>query len=335
MVHPQYRRGFTLIELLVVIAIIAILIGLFLPAVQKIREAAARMQCSNNLHQIALAAHHYDSDYQRLPPGMDQQHVGCLVYLLPYLEQDNRARNFSFDPKYTLYYQNPLNRPPSTNTDAIPRPPALYGCEGNIKTLLCPSAPSPETYTTTLLFAAYGTAGKDYNAAYPGPGYVFSSAPGRLIMGRSNYLGVAGDWRYPNAVVSGNYHGLLTYQSKNSVGRVPDGTSNTLLFGEIVGGWITWNGAGGIPDGWATASWSAGFTYTAFGACPGSGGDNCKLDNPGKGFNYATFDSQHAGNRINFAFADGSVRNIRPGLDFGVFEALAGFQDGQVVTFDN
>src|SRR5436190_664295 len=164
------RRGFTLIELLVVIGIVAILIGLLLPAVQKVREAAARIQCRNNLKQLAIAGQNYHSDRGFLPPGMDLQHVGAIAFLLPYLEQEAYFRDIRLRPDlFTYWWQDPLNRPPVAglpwDNPPIPPPPpgrSRYAMEGQLKVLQCPSSVPPEQTVTVMLTQTEGIPGVDF-----------------------------------------------------------------------------------------------------------------------------------------------------------------------------
>ena len=330
------RRGFTLIELLVVMAIIAILIGLLLPAVQKVREAAARTQCSNHPHQLAIAAHDYQATNNSLPMGQDAFGVGCIVYLLPYMEGDAAFKNFDMTIRPTgtppsnpgsalIWYRDSLDRPPTTGTDVLPPCPnasGFWGGQPPQKFLQCPSAPDPSTYNTVCMMVDYGNPGVDYPAAAGGNAHLYSSAPGRLVLGRSNYTGVGGYYApslYPQ------FAGLFTYLSKNSLARVPDGTSNTMLFGEWHGGQINWGGSGGIPNGISGVSWECGFNYTGWGSLS-TGPFTDPQDN------WWEFSSGHT-NIVQFAFADGSVQKISANIDFGTLIYLSGYQDGVAVQW--
>jgi prepilin-type N-terminal cleavage/methylation domain-containing protein len=197
------RRGFTLIELLVVIAIIAILIGLLLPAVQKVREAAARISCANNLKQLGLAMHNYHDAVGKFPylrsGGGQNRHTWALL-LLPYIEQDNIFKVYQADiPK--------VNKTDGYNNHTSTDPQIVAARQAQVKTFFCPSrraAPSLSPVTT---------------------GSSVTGLP-------SDYAACTGD---TNAAPTSGAFQLVNSNHMTSVLRITDitdGTSNTLLIGE-------------------------------------------------------------------------------------------------------
>jgi len=408
------RLGFTLVELLVVIAIIGILIALLLPAVQKVREAANRTTCSNNLHQIALAMHNYQDANDALPPncatdisrtdGGHNLYYGPFVYVLPYLELNNAYQNFSFlyydstfpnayahptmnnNTSHAFWYRNPFNRTPSGPTTppnplSCPNPTGstgiigqIWGGQGNYKVFACPSQPFAHDSTSSCEVGAQaGWGGLDFpgnnsvnqtyplaacqanSTVFPGPGtpgcnvWGFSANPGSFIIGRSDYVAVQGSFAdtssNPPLIYTdwARYRGLFNWNINASIARVPDGTSNTLLVGEICGTNLDMANAGVGPPlaGWVTGGWAANPYSVWFGTCPdlgqsiqaGLGNCDFSVDGLGLGGSYYTFGGWHNG-QWQAAFADGSVRLLKDNIgsqNFQLLVSLAGFNDGDVI----
>jgi len=345
MVRTRSRAGFTLIELLVVIAIIAILIGLLLPAVQKVREAAARTTCQNNLKQLALACHSYESANGYMPEGASriEQLYGPFVRLLPYIEQGNQYQLWSLKTKGTsampvpsYWYQDALNRPPTTGTTNVPRPPNQYASEGKIKTFLCPSNPFADTAPAVFMVHDYPlTPANPQTFSYPswapnGLQSVSSGQPGATVIGRSTYMASAGDWRANILLRSSNpqvgvpCRGIFTPNTRTSLLSISDGTSNTVMLAETAGGL---NGTD-----WALEAWAGSMWWSAFGTCPQSGGNqNCDNSAAGKGKGWGLAGTWHTSDTCQMAMGDGSVRSFRlGGIDFLSMDYLVGVADGTI-----
>ena len=314
------RRGFTLIELLVVIAIIAILIGLLLPAVQKVREAAARMSCSNKMKQIGLAAHNYHDSNGFLPAAYDAKTgLSWHVQILPYIEQDNLFRQF--DLTNASFSHTIVGRNQNLGLAKV----VAYHC---------PSCPITEQ--------AFGAPNNTNGDSDRIPGTA-AGAPANI----PHYYGINGP-RGANAATGTAYptgtalhegvpaatSGIMQRDGKINIPGISDGTSNTMMFAEM--SWVqptfgtryrTWVRGGHEYAGIVAGSPS--FVVSAR-----------NLQNPINSilrtnliapYNDIPFGSMHTGG-MNATFGDGSVRFVRDSIDMAAYRSLGSRNGGEVIA---
>ncbi|MCI0705717.1 MAG: DUF1559 domain-containing protein [Planctomycetia bacterium] len=328
MFFSRDRRAFTLIELLVVIAIIAILIGLLLPAVQKVREAAARSDCSNNLKQLALAVHGYHDANGRFPYNGDAANPNCcwaaskgswswIARMLPHIEQDNlhKAIGLGTNPNIPQNVPNPATATPTAAQAII-----QAGVRVEIKTLRCRADKTPPTRTNT------------------------ANWPGGTVIGVTSYKGVSGgNWAWGSTSPinfrfnAGGQYGTNGLDTANGIfyrsdvrrplrmEHISDGTSNTLMIGEDIGSL-------NIHNAWPYANTSNGTCSIPLNNAltPGQPGYN----SPGDWPNVYSFRSNHT-QGANFAKADGSVIFVRQSINLDNYRAACSLDGKETIGVDN
>jgi prepilin-type N-terminal cleavage/methylation domain-containing protein/prepilin-type processing-associated H-X9-DG protein len=347
------QAGFSLIELLVVIAIIAVLIGLLLPAVQKVREAAARSTCQNNLKQIAMAALNYHESNGCLPSGvvisasaLDQAtaqsltppdqgpFTGAMAFLLPYLEQNALYQQIPsgfFDPNGSTpawayntapfdgsYSPTNLYNPNVWGSGYYNGTGVLPAAQNVVKTFVCPSDPVSTPLGQDCLI--------DMMSVWLPPGnpngsnmITYDAVPVPISGSPFKSVLSVGVSHY---VGSGGdptnppYGGIFGNNSTTRLTDITDGTSTTIAFGEY--GSISTANLGNCVCAWFGAG--AMPSYYGLGAQPSADPSYWPA---------LAFGSHHAGGVVNFAFADGSVHPLSSSVNITVFYFAAGMSDGQ------
>jgi prepilin-type N-terminal cleavage/methylation domain-containing protein/prepilin-type processing-associated H-X9-DG protein len=303
-IRSRNRNGFTLIELLVVIGIIGVLIALLLPAVQKVREAANRAKCSNNLKQLGLAFHQYENNHGKFPPGQvsgpfppagvtEPVNHGWGAFLLLYFEQQNLVILYRWD----LNQWDPPNQPVTSH---------------QLKIMQCPSA-EPDRVMTFSVFS------------YGGQGACTDYLPLRGVSPLLADLGLV------DRVT--NYDGILAPNFMARHSDILDGTANTLLLSEDAGRPQQWRAGEAGPDQIITGGpWTGGGVQRIEGSSsdgssrPGSCALNCTNDQEIYSF--------HPGG-ANALFADGSVHFLKTGMDIRILARLITRAGGEVVSGDD
>ena len=323
------RPGFTLVELLVVIAIIGILIALLLPAVQAAREAARRVQCSNNLKQLGLGLQTYHDVYKQLPLGGTNNNPGTWFCQSPNHHGNHLVELLPFIEETTLYAQ--LTFKADTQYSLMGGGGTQYACSLQPAVFVCPSDDTAQYYAPTNGYAAQQCGAGDMNQLRATGNYAASMGNQAFDQGCNfggNMFGtgaaVHGDSMDPNQI-----SGIVSHMAwATDFRHITDGLSKTIAIGEMRA-----KCALHARDGWmhVDSMWFATTAPINYPTCPGEPGYQQSSCNDEAHSGAAQgFKSRHSGG-AQFTLCDGSVQFLTDVIDYTTYQQLGDRRDGQII----